>query len=657
MDTPFTSSTADASAPLTILLIEDSPTDVLFVREAFRAVSRPAIELRVVDRLSAGLNVLGTQPIDAVVLDLNLPDSRGSETLDRLRGSFPDIPLVVLTGDTNLAGAARVLQRGVQDYLVKDVNIGPSLVRSVRFAIERHRFTALLERQARELRESESALRSVIEADRDALLIIEDSGQVRFANSAARELFETPALAEPGGLRLPVALELPAEQEFARRDGTRCIVEPRSSALAWDGRPAHLVSLRDVTQRKLAEEAAERARASQIQMKDRFLSHISHELRTPLAVVREFLALLDERVAGDLNSEQSEYVGIMLRNADELNRMIEDLLEVTRAQSGRLSVEPAHIPFVPWFTHSVAPLARLARRRGLTLESRIPASLPDVVADPLRGVQVLENLVGNAIKFTPAGGRIEVSARALLGEREPAAGERPDRVECIVSDNGPGIPPEHLERIFEELHQVGTLVDEGRRGLGMGLYLARQLVERMGGRITVASTPGVGTTFRFTLPVHDRTRRIHELLAGAGVRHSPVHLLVVQLQCSPGGHFAPGDDAVCRRAYLTVQACLPSGTSWLLPREWKPTEGHEPMVAVIVGARAEAERCRVLALEGLAACGGLTASGLECEARVVTYPETTSGADGVGPDGQAGFVRRIESGIDEVMSGMGGVRS
>jgi signal transduction histidine kinase len=621
---------------LVLLLIEDSPTDALFAREALRAASDTEFDIQTVARLSEGLDQLGRRHVDVVVLDLNLPDSTGTHTLERLRAAFPAVPLVVLSGNSDLGVASRVLQMGVQDYLVKDVNIGPTLVRSVRFAIERHRFTVLLEDQAHALQASEARLRSVIEGNLDAILIVDADGVIRFANPAARTLLEDPAVVAMGRrFDWPCAVGETHEQEVTRRDGSRMVIEPRVSPLEWEGRPALLVSLRDVTERHRALEEMEQARTRQMQIKDQFLTHISHELRTPLTVVHEFLGILADGIAGRLNEEQSEYVTIMRRNVDELNHMVEDLLEVTRAHRGKWSLEPRILDLAQVLTDTVEEFSPVAANKDIRLTREVAVGLPPVIGDPVRVVQVLDNLIGNAIKFTPNGGRITVTARALDEE-----------VEVVVQDTGPGLEPDQAVHVFEELYQAAKVVDEGRKGLGLGLYICKQLVTRHGGRIWVESTPGAGSAFHFTLPLYSLAARLRPLWSRRDPARDHVWSLTVELRGRDGRLFSSGQELALRRTHEVLQETLQKDPCVLLPRAMRPAAHIETFRVIGCSDIACEQTVRERIRERLEQVPEVVSSGLQVELVSSVLEDACDRAHAqADEDGLAALVQRIEGGL------------
>jgi PAS domain S-box-containing protein len=249
----------------------------------------------------------------------------------------------------------------------------------------------------------------------------------------------------------------------------------------------------DVTEHKRAEEALEQIRQDDLRFKDEFLSHVSHELRSPLTAIKQFTTILLGGLAGELNPEQREYQQIVLRNIGQLQSMIDDLLEVTRLESGKLTVELESVSVADAVTDAFNTLQGTALAKGITLSCDLQPDLPRAHVDQTRLRQVLIILLDNAVKFTPDAGAVTVQARLRR--------EDPRFLLLEVSDTGCGISPEISERVFERLYQVSERIQTSRKGLGLGLYICKELVTRQGGQIWVTRRPQKGTTFSFTLPV------------------------------------------------------------------------------------------------------------------------------------------------------------
>jgi signal transduction histidine kinase len=224
--------------------------------------------------------------------------------------------------------------------------------------------------------------------------------------------------------------------------------------------------------------------------KDEFLASMSHELRTPLNAVIGFSEVLLERMFGELNDKQEEYLNDILVSGRHLLSLINDILDLAKIEAGRMELDLEDFDVAQAVDNAVVLVRERAMRKGLALETALAPALGSVRADQRKVKQVLLNLLSNAIKFTPEGGRIEVRAQRLDG-----------LVEVSVSDTGIGIAHEDQEAVFEEFRQVGTDYAKKHEGTGLGLTLSRKFVELHGGSIAVKSRVGEGSTFTFTIPV------------------------------------------------------------------------------------------------------------------------------------------------------------
>lgn len=231
---------------------------------------------------------------------------------------------------------------------------------------------------------------------------------------------------------------------------------------------------------KRAVEALEHARA----MQDQFLGLVSHELRAPLAVIKGSADFLGRYQATTADAMVAKHHDRLQRGAGTLMRLVNDLLNAAQLQSGRFMLDRRATPLGPLMAVIADEVAAQAETRGITLRVEVAAALPPVMADPARLGQVLRNLVGNALRHTPTGGSVTLAARA-----------EGDGVHCEVSDTGEGIDPAVREHLFERFSSTG--------GVGLGLFIARHLVEAHGGAIEVESAPGQGSRFHFSLPLAD----------------------------------------------------------------------------------------------------------------------------------------------------------
>ncbi len=251
----------------------------------------------------------------------------------------------------------------------------------------------------------------------------------------------------------------------------------------------------DVTEQRLLMAEAHRATKMELRLKGEFLSHVSHELRSPLTSIYSFTSIIMDNLAGETTLQQQNYLQIILKNVDQLQGMIEDLLTVTQANEGKLRIIPSDVSIVTAVEDAVHTIQTAATNKDILITVGAEESVTHAHTDPLRLRQILIILLDNAVKFTPQGGRIGIRTT-----------KQNDEILFEVSDTGCGIPYDKQTRVFEQLYQV-TGSDQpdtssnGRNGLGLGLHIARDLVMRQGGRIWITDAPTQGSIFYFTLPV------------------------------------------------------------------------------------------------------------------------------------------------------------
>jgi signal transduction histidine kinase len=229
--------------------------------------------------------------------------------------------------------------------------------------------------------------------------------------------------------------------------------------------------------------------------KSEFLANMSHELRTPLNAVIGFSEVLIERMFGEVNPKQEEYLNDILSSGKHLLSLINDILDLSKIEAGRMELEAQPFDLPSALDNALTLIRERAARHSIGLEVHVDPAIGEVVADERKVKQVLLNLLSNAVKFTPEGGKITMSA-ALNGEA----------VVVSVADTGIGIAAEDQEAVFEEFRQVGDDYARKREGTGLGLALARRLVELHGGTLSVQSELGKGSTFTFTIPVRAHGR-------------------------------------------------------------------------------------------------------------------------------------------------------
>jgi signal transduction histidine kinase len=239
--------------------------------------------------------------------------------------------------------------------------------------------------------------------------------------------------------------------------------------------------------RELEEKGAELEVANR--HKSEFLANMSHELRTPLNAVIGFSEVLIDRMFGELNDKQAEYLQDILSSGRHLLSLINDILDLSKIEAGRMELELGVFDMPVALDNALTLVRERASRHGIALGVTLDPRVGEFVADERKVKQILVNLLSNAVKFTPEGRRVDVSLTRANGS-----------IEIAVTDTGIGIAPEDQEAIFEEFRQVGSDYTRKREGTGLGLPLAKRFVELHGGRMWVKSEVGRGSTFTFSLP-------------------------------------------------------------------------------------------------------------------------------------------------------------
>jgi PAS domain S-box-containing protein len=361
------------------------------------------------------------------------------------------------------------------------------------------------------LRARQEDYRRIFEGAHDAILIFEPRDErVLAVNARACELYgftsaEFTGLSlhsiskdrRKGELEVARTLIEGAHHNFEtvqyRKDGSEIELEVNASVIDYQGRPAILSMNRDVTERnrsqqlRLAKEAAERSNHA----KSQFLATISHELRTPLASIHGALALIRGGAASEPR-DTAELLELATRNCDRLLHLVNDILDLQKVEAGQLTFRWKPAALVTLVADAVTAMAPHARQCDVTLDLCVPedAARYQVWVDTERVIQVCTNLLGNALKFSPPGGRVQIAFEELA-----------EHVRVSVSDSGPGVPADFRARLFDKFAQADTSDARRRGGSGLGLSIARALVKNMGGEIAYAARPEGGATFYFDLPL------------------------------------------------------------------------------------------------------------------------------------------------------------
>ena len=340
-------------------------------------------------------------------------------------------------------------------------------------------------------------------------------------------------------------------------------------------------AMRHAVERQALLRSLEISRKQQLEFKNQFLSHVSHELRTPLTCIHQFVTILLDGLAGEVSAEQHEHLNTILRSTNQLGAMVRDLLEATRAEAGKIRLDARCLSISEVIDAAGAMMQAAAREKRVRLHVSSEGSLPFVLGDTERILEILINLIENAIKFCPPDGAVTVLAARMRSD--------PEFVGISVSDTGPGITPEARHLIFERLYQDPHSVDSSRKGLGLGLFIAKELVALHGGRFWVTSEPGSGATFSFTLPFYSLAKLLFPVITHEKQLRDSVVLVRVDLWRHSKAARISWKEA-CTRAFDRLQRCVYLDKDLVLP----PMAVFGPEQSFFVVASTNLERAEVM---------------------------------------------------------------
>ncbi|MEA2763834.1 MAG: hypothetical protein QOK07_238 [Gemmatimonadaceae bacterium] len=552
------------ATPLAALLVEDNRADAELIALRLEPGPHGAgsTPVRIIQRGTAATACAALRywTVDVVILDLTLPDAHGLEALHRIRDAAPGTPVIVLSGIADQALALEALRAGAQDYVMKPPPEGQTLARILRYAVERQRLTrtvddalrisAVAARQWKMLAEVSKTLTSsgyssaaipevarlcvpeiadcfvlYLAADEDdpgsvALWHtsgdkadeLKDSidsfltgpgstanglrGSLRSDDATTSALWDEALMSVSASLGLASGTSMPlCFGERVRGVLVLAFVPGRRDPVAdveFTRSVAYRISMALEQQRLLRQ--TQRAVAA----RDRALSIVSHDLRNPLSTIEICaLALLDPAPAP--LSGIHEMGELIQRSAGWMQQIVEDLLDRASLDAGRLALHRRPTSVAELFDATRLMFAAGAVQRSIDLVLDAAADLPCVDVDPHRLLQVLSNLISNAMKFTPSGGKVQLFARPVEDDLSDALlnGPRTPAVRFTVSDTGSGISSDELRHIFDWYWQSPK---GPGKGAGLGLAIAKGLLEAHSSRLNVDSVPGTGSSFWFTVP-------------------------------------------------------------------------------------------------------------------------------------------------------------
>jgi len=479
--------------PINVLLVDDDAADQRLVKHILTASSREPVQFNIetAGTVSEAIDRLSNVKYDIVLLDLGLPDSHGIDTVQRVHKANQKVPIVVLTGLDDDEMGLEAIKCGAEDYIVKGAPLEYLLVRTIRYAIQR-------KRAGEELRELKKQVEFILGVTKTGLDIIDSNYNMVYIDPEWQKIYGDPAgrkcyeyfmgreqVCPDCGI--PKALEtkkLFVSEEILVKEGNRPV---QVSTIPFQNEKGEWLVAEvnvDITERKRFEkrqaELLEKLKSVNQELED-FAYVISHDLKAPLRGIKTLADWISTDYADKLGEKGGEQMKLLLSRADRMHNLIDGVLQYSRV--GHVKEEMARVDlneFVPEVIDMVAPPQNIT----VTVENELPV----IECELTRIMQVFQNLVSNAVKYMDKPkGQVKVGCVDENGFWK-----------FSVADNGPGIEEKHFEKIFK-IFQTLSPRDEFE-STGIGLTVAKKIVELYGGRIWVESKVGQGSTFFFTLP-------------------------------------------------------------------------------------------------------------------------------------------------------------
>lgn len=507
-----------------ILLLEDDKIDQKAFEWLIEQENLP-YDCTLATSISEARSILDGRRFDVIVTDYLFADGTAFDIFDLIK----DTPIIVTTGAGDEEIAVKAIKAGACDYLIKDparsyLKAIPTIIKN---AIKHKRLEEVLDQKQKNLE-------AIFDAVPICMLLIDQNLIVKRVNDAVRQTVRrdypqiinlrvgsalgcinstysekgcgySPAC-EKCLLRTTIKNALDSGQSVQKVEIQPALEVANEEITPWlcvsaepviiDGRKHAVIAIDDVTDRKKAEEKLKET----MEIKSQFISTVSHELRTPLGCMKEAIAIVLDGLVGQINDQQRKFLDIARRNLDRLAVLVNNVLDFQKLEANktRLDIQVNDISEV--VEEAYQTMVHLAKNKGIVFSLELEDSLPKVRFDSAKIIQVLTNLINNAIKFTPEGGKVCV-----------CAGTQGQDMVIRVSDTGIGIPQEALPKIFDRFYRVHRPGKE-IQGTGLGLAIVNKIVTMHGGRIEVESEPDKGTTFVVFLPLAGPPRRLPEAL-------------------------------------------------------------------------------------------------------------------------------------------------
>ncbi len=447
------------------------------------------------------LELLSNTPVDVILLDLKMPVMSGEEMLEKAISLYPDIPIIIITGHGTIDKAVECMKMGAYDFITKPFQIDEFLItikRAVEKRVLEQKSKAYEEEKKRNLYDlnlEKSRLRTIINCMANGVMVTNRNLEVVLHNPALMRLLEIS-----GEIKNPVSIHeiinnedlistlkqiqsgaLDKQESISQEIKVGKNILRAISAPAFgpdNGVVGTVTVLEDITAFKRLDE-----------MKSDFVNMVAHELRSPLVSIKQQLTVILEGLAGPLQEKQKEFLEKGSNKIDTLLELINDLLDIAKIEAGHAVQHHVKVDLEKIIKDTVELMIPRAKKQGIEVQY-LCSNLAPIQADPKGIEEILNNLITNAINYSPEGGKVTINAKGM-GEY----------VEITVKDTGVGISEEELPKIFDKFYRVKHPKTRQVMGTGLGLSIVKGIVEAHHGTIDVESVPDKGTTFRILLPL------------------------------------------------------------------------------------------------------------------------------------------------------------
>lgn len=484
-----------------ILIVDDEK----IIRDGCnRILSKENIEVHLAENGEMGLEKIRDKAFDCLLLDLMMPGLSGMQVLDEIRKAHPELIVIVITGYATVENAVEAMKRGAYDFIAKPFT--PDQLRLVvRRALEKIyliREAEMLrlerERSLRDIATEKSRITTIISCMADGVLVVDREGNIVLNNPAVTKLLDIgeksiigkPLLEGIKDDKLAGIIEGAMNQkegDFRAVSQEVTVDGKRSTVLRAHAAPVSIdqgdilgcvIVLQDITGLKELD-----------QMKSDFVAMVSHELRSPLSAIYQQLGVIQEGLAGDVTKKQEQLIGRAKERTNGLLELIENLLDISKIEAGRIVQQMELLQLSEILEKLVDFLSSQAEKKGIAMGLHVSTPLPPINADRQNMEEVFNNLIQNAITYTPSGGKIEIRS-----------GIRGEYVKIEVADTGIGIAAEDLPKIWDRFFRVKNERTRQIVGTGLGLPIVKGIVEAHLGSIEVESELDVGSTFTVHIP-------------------------------------------------------------------------------------------------------------------------------------------------------------